>query len=356
MDDPTAIIRFLSSHTVSELVKTPFHLISVHEDSTIAEVVNTLRYHNILSVPIRGSQGDFVGMVDMLDLVTACVTKFATVSLLSFVSFPQMEEFTRKPVKDLMFISGRGQWKSIIESASLLELSRLLSERDLHRVSVLEESNSEKNYSKSEGKVIGIVSQWMLVEFLFKNRAYLPESILKEKIESMARLNEVENINYCEFMIRGFQKIWDREVSAIAVVDEQERLVGCLSASDLKNISIEPIGELIHSLYRPIKDFLLLRAYSREYERKEGDLRSLNEMQAIFVTVNHSFEQVMQLVLEHHIHRVFLIDNQRRPIGVISLRELIQRSLSMDAENQSASTVENKTTKTALEPVPKESQ
>jgi hypothetical protein len=120
MDDPTAIIRFLSSHTVSELVKTPFHLISVHEDSTIAEVVNTLRYYNILSVPIRGSQGDFVGVVDMLDLVTACVTKFATVSLLSFVSFPQMEEFTRKPVKDLMFISG-----SEYNSRSLLFCLRL---------------------------------------------------------------------------------------------------------------------------------------------------------------------------------------------------------------------------------------
>jgi len=95
--------------------------------------------------------------------------------------------------------------------------------------------------------------------------------------------------------------------------------VGNISASDVKHLRVQPIGELIHDLYQPIKHFMNIRSSMKERVM----MANLPKSDPIFVTKTNTLEEVLRQIVSNGVHRVFVVDDNKKPMDVISLRDIL---------------------------------
>jgi len=303
-----ATIKNLSVKDVVE-TDTSFNLICLDESDSVADVIVTLGKNRIISAPAKNEHNQLSGIIDMLDLITLCVTKFSKVSLLAMESWQQMEEFAQKQVKDVLNISGRNPDLSISYKAPLSELLLKLSQPNAHRVAVYNEVKD----------VVGLITQSRVVNVLFERREELKSRFTGTQASQIAS-RPVESINMNQFVIDAFKQIWDKQVTGIAVVDDTGKLVGNISATDLVRTHVKPIGPILHDLYQPLKNFNNIRATTND-KVLMGDLPSYPP---ITVHPSDTLETVMKTVVDNKVHRVYLVDDSFKPVGVITLGDIIK--------------------------------
>jgi 5'-AMP-activated protein kinase regulatory gamma subunit len=306
--------QFLQEKTVADFIQDMlpnFKFVTVQPESTVAEVLDTLAKNSITSAPVYTNKGDFYGIVDVLDLVAYCAYTFSSVSTLAQESYDQMEAFAKKPVSDIMNLSTRNFPASIRVTCSVAELIDLLAQPDLHRLVAVDAAY----------KGVALITQSSVVEYLYKHRSEVGNSKLQLKAENWVHLDEVkvQLINMNEFVINAFKKIWERRVSGLAVVNDGGELVTNISASDLKRTHPTPIGPLIHELYQPIKQFHWIRTTVRE-KVLWGDKPRHDP---IFIQKTDTLEDAIKQVMEHHIHRVYVVNENKHPVGVVSLSDIL---------------------------------
>jgi len=109
----------------------------------------------------------------------------------------------------------------------------------------------------------------------------------------------------------GYHLIKMNQISGIAVVDSDGKLVGCLSASDLKG-SLEV--NLFDDLYLPIELYLQKRSleFSSELNRSP-----------ISCSLETSIYELLHKLSTNQIHRIFCLDSFGQPIGVLALCDII---------------------------------
>jgi CBS domain-containing protein len=99
--------------------------------------------------------------------------------------------------------------------------------------------------------------------------------------------------------------------NAIAVVDKEGRLAASLSASDLRG------------LHRGTLDTLLLPVYefleSNSKERKGGLLPD----QLRSAKPDTPLDAIVNMMLESHIHRVWLTNDNDEPVGIVSITDIL---------------------------------
>jgi len=168
------------------------------------------------------------------------------------------------------------------------------------------------------GDVIALITQSKLVEFLYNNRQLYPE-VFSTRVDRLQKPVEVINMN--EFVIKAFLQIWEKQVSGLAVVNDNGELVGNISNTDLLRTHEKPIGEMIHDLYQPIKQFLNIHTTMQE----KVMLADKPEMKPVAVTAQDTIETTASKFLEHKVHRAFIQDDKMKPVGVVTLGDIIQQ-------------------------------
>jgi len=126
-----------------------------------------------------------------------------------------------------------------------------------------------------------------------------------------------------ESTINAFKIIHQNKISAVAVVDETGKLIGNLSASDLKGAVItdddegaQPFG----SLLLPVITFL-----------KQGGMSKL-PVATCFISSTLSF--VLLKIIALHVHRLWIVDEEGKAIGIISLTDIMQAVTSQKQEER----------------------
>jgi len=307
--------RFLSRWRIKDLLEhnVPFHLQFVEEEDTVMTVIQKMRDHNISSLPVRDkTTKKFVGIIDVLDIVTFSCTKYATVTTNAYEGYQQMETFAKTKCGYLLDISGRNKWFVLNENRPLDDVVVLLSDPHIHRVGIINGSHD----------IVGLVSQSRLIEFFWKHRTELDpklQSIFKSRVELWTHVHsqELVAISQNSMVYDGFQTIWEQEVSGLPVVDENGKLVANLSASDIKRCRFYPIiGQMVADLYQPIKSFLRIPSPQEQLKKKHHV--------PIYVHRHDTIEHVIETIVIYHIHRVFVVDQRIKPTAVISLCDILK--------------------------------
>jgi len=291
-----------------------FHLEYVEDDDILLTLMEKMKKHNITSLPVRDTKTKrFVGIVDVLDLATFAITKFSTVQTQAYEAYQQMESFAKTKVKYLLDLSGRNKWTTLNERRPFSELVKALSDRHTHRVGIVNDRN----------EVVGLVSQSAVVRYFYAIRKSLDEglkAVLAEKVEDWYHIHQQKlyAISYNDHVYDAFRKIWELQVSGLAVVDENGHLVANISASDIKRTRYYPIiGQMVKDLYKPIKEFLRIPEPGKPFKKKDHV--------PFFVHKGETMEKALEIIVENNIHRVFVVDNHRKPIAVISLCDILRK-------------------------------
>lgn len=293
----------------------------VNADDPVFEVLDILTKNKISSVPVFDSGlGRFIGLVDMLDFVTYCLAKMGGKRVtMEWDKLRQSQEFSDAPVRFIMDMSGRDEWRPVDMDASLLVVMDLLSRPDMHRVPVTEDRGA---------KVTAIITQSRVVKWLFDNRDKLafPEQTRTMKVRDIGSgvtsvmKDEIVSVTENQTVLEAFVVIFERMVSGVAVVNDDGKLVGSISASDLKWVA-ESAFDLGNRLSMTVSDFLDFR---RSVPGFANDvLKKVTSSAPLTCMPDDEVEYVLTKLMTKGVHRLWIVNEEHKPVGVVALCDLI---------------------------------
>jgi CBS domain-containing protein len=112
----------------------------------------------------------------------------------------------------------------------------------------------------------------------------------------------------------AFDVMLEAGVSSVPVVDAAGSMVTILSFSDVKEFGYLKADESKFVLSQNVLWFLS--------PRKGGEVTGL-PMPPITVTANDAVSTVIEVMIASKVHQVYIVDGDRRPVGVVSMIELL---------------------------------
>jgi len=162
----------------------------------------------------------------------------------------------------------------------------------LHRVPVINET----------GEFVGLLSQSSIVKFIYN---YIQLFDIRHTVgELKLGYCDVHSVESETIAKTAFEKIRSCGVTGIAVVDKEGKLTGCLSLSDLRVLGTD--FSQLRRVYLTVEEFLL----NRDSEKRPD---------VIYAIAETTITGVADIFFKYGVHRVFVCDDQKKPIGVISL-------------------------------------
>lgn len=256
---------------------------------------------------MRSQSGKFTGILNLFDIVCAiCLPLNNPGDFASLVPKPSNEhEMTREwftkrltkelfstPIQDILGVSKESRTSYVVSKSSpVAELVAHFSEGNHH--ALVDGDN--------------VLSQTDLVAFLLAHREHFPEfeGALHEHGLVGRELVTAEAAGSALAAFRQMYKS-EAEVRAVPVIGHDGKLVESLSASDLRGLTAYTVA----SLMIPVVDFLQLFPGKRNL---------------VYCTAEDSLATATALMMESHVHRVWIVDGSHKPQGVMTMSDVIAR-------------------------------
>lgn len=313
MSDKEAWQQFLVSTRSGDLVPSDFKLVFVPSNAVVPDVIKVLIKNNISSVPVMDvATNQFTGLIDMIDLLTLVVATAEAKELVDVLcrkevdwnTFIQTElqVFRDQTIGEMINISERNPWAPVWEGFPLSSLLDMFSKNvNLHRVPIID----------GDGNVVGLVSQSRVIEFLHKHMDKFPGAALT--VDSFWKPGNQPLVSVLDngTAIDAFKQMFDSRVSGLPVVNSDSKVVGSVSASDLKGSTEDTF---FSDVRQPLKDYL---ARSSHYFKREPGSKPIT------CGLNDTLKDVTEKLIQHRIHRIFVTDSENTLEGVLSLCDII---------------------------------
>eukprot|EP00456_Euglypha_rotunda_P026981 TRINITY_DN2163_c0_g1_i22.p1 TRINITY_DN2163_c0_g1~~TRINITY_DN2163_c0_g1_i22.p1 ORF type:complete len:612 (+),score=106.94 TRINITY_DN2163_c0_g1_i22:120-1955(+) len=265
-------------------------LITVLDTSTQQEVLDVLDKHQILAAPVRNKAGEFIAIVNKIDILT------------SFL-FPHKEEKIEEkdaiwpklnePVSSVLKVSpetstGASGFVSFVfeESDVLPQLLKAFSS-GFHRVLV----HSEKSNR--------LLSQSDVVMYFKRNIDALTS--FKDTSVSEFFKKSVKTISSESTAFAAFRELLIQGVVAAPIISKDEKIVGTISLSDARGLNQKTASDLLI----PVLDYL-----------KNQGTQSL-----LLLEKKDTFATAVDKLISNHVHRAWVVENEK-VIGVVSLSDI----------------------------------
>jgi len=276
-------------------------IITVEQKEPISSAFKKLIKHNLLAVPLILQDGSYYGFLEILDIIAWIVNLLGEhVLTKEDVDIEKLEAFKSATVKQVMTypISKKSIFRPFKLKTSLLSAMEELA-RGIHRIPVVDD----------EGKLVNIITQGSILKFIQKNMSLLGAK--KEmKLFSMyfKSTQYVMSLSHHEKAIEAFRLLGITKVGAVAIVDDDGKLIGNCSARDLKRSASTLSHQFIARLFKPLSQYL-------------GD------QELVTATPNDTLELVIKRVVEKNIHRIYVLDEEKKPQGLFSLSDILEELL-----------------------------
>eukprot|EP01113_Clastostelium_recurvatum_P007601 TRINITY_DN1354_c0_g1_i1.p1 TRINITY_DN1354_c0_g1~~TRINITY_DN1354_c0_g1_i1.p1 ORF type:complete len:314 (-),score=98.25 TRINITY_DN1354_c0_g1_i1:755-1696(-) len=306
---------FLSSIRVEDVAQPAENMIIVDSQASIGQTLNVLIKNNILCAPVQEkSSGQFIGLVDMLDLVTFLVEYVKNRESLNndFLSFIAEDTFQPRTASDLSDLSKRNKMCPVPQGASLLEAMTVMATNHVQRVPVM--------IMGPKGEFTGVISlltQSAVIAFLAKHTSELG-GLAKTLHEVGFGPKEVFSIVEDKPALDAFKMMASHHISGLPVVDTDNQLLANISARDLRVIANDP--KMFQYLAIEAGDFV---THIRTSNPSPKDMHP-----SISCTLEEPFHRVVSKLAAAHIHRIYITDSQRKLVSVVSLHDIIQKVIS----------------------------
>jgi len=301
----------------AEQLRPPHNVVFTAERTDkVVDVFKGLIKHNFLSVPVlQKTKHKWYGFLDLADIVVYIVKTFGEEKLNLDQDFWVMctkeSEFQDKTVNDLMHypLSRRNPFHPVKAGFSLLyAMEALAKEAQLHRVPVIDEDR----------QLMSLITQSQVVRFLQQNMASIGDKRLKPIHQMREVLHEVFSVTVHQKAIDAFHLMVEKGVTGVAIVDDSGKLKGNLSVRDLKAMS--PDGRLFWRLFQTTSSYL-------DKVKKEA-VEGSRPKRIQCCKSGKTLEDVINILADHNIHRVFIVDDQKKPIGIVTLKDILHQLLS----------------------------
>eukprot|EP01133_Synstelium_polycarpum_P007335 gene7335-8541_t len=189
------------------------------------------------------------------------------------------------------------KFQRLAPSATLFSAFETLSKSGVNRIAVVD----------ADDEILDIVTQFDLIHWLHENLDKMG-SKRTESIKNIGASNQyVMSVLKEEQVIDALKLIKIMAVGGVAVINDDGILVGNLSGRDIKKIGKK--GEHWKLLFSPVIDFV--------------------DREPIVCTDNDTIEDVIKIFVSKNVHRVYIVDDDFKTMGVITLRDIIREILPL---------------------------
>jgi len=302
--------------TVKELIADQ-KLITATEEVTVDEALRLMTDHKITSLPVlkkpEGPNGkkEILGFVDALDLVGyllqvsgRTLTSPMTGESHSLVSDDLIQlrvrakHFSLAQIKDAIDLSERNPLLYLKEDVTVRQVLTSFW-ASAHRLAVVDDQYN----------LVGLLTQSQLIRFLDQHINELPD-LPKSKVSDILHtsVNTIATVPQKSWAIQAFTQMHQARLSALAVVDSTGLIVDNLSATDLRGVLFD-----FRELLAPVQVFL----------DKARNIAKINRRALVTCEMKSTLPELLRQILQNGVHRVYVIDSQERPIGVVSLTDIL---------------------------------
>jgi CBS domain-containing protein len=314
--------------SLASLIPSNQVLVALAPEHSLSHALEVLHAAKITAAPVV-KNGKVVGLVDLLDLVAylAIVAKQALRSSGDHTKtfkfawgdsldglFSKNSSWSTAQVQNIMDLSGRSPLICLPRHAAVSEAIVVFA-RGCRRLVVVDEVDTP----------VGVVSQMDAVRQL---AAFAGERLSKQLHRTpreLGLLKHVRSIPETDMAINAFLCMHEWHVSSLAVVDDEGRVVGTLSAADIRLIS--NLSHAASALSKPIKLFVLSGNKAAE---KVPQIRDLIRRPLLFADESESLVNILKVFKEHHVHRVYILAPNKHPVGIVSLTNVLQIAIKSE--------------------------
>ncbi|KAG5874629.1 hypothetical protein JTB14_009800 [Gonioctena quinquepunctata] len=189
---------------------------------------------------------------------------------------------------------------NICPDASLYDAIRTLIDNRIHRLPVIDQET---------GNVLYILTHKRILRFLFLYINELPKPSFMHKPLSELKIGSYEDIETASeetTIILALKKFVERRVSALPVIDSEGRLVDIYAKFDVINLAAE-------KTYNDL-DVSLKKANEHRNEWFEGVHKC---------KLNETLYAILEKIMKAEVHRLVVVDDDDKVIGIISLSDLL---------------------------------
>jgi CBS domain-containing protein len=267
---------------------------------TINEALRLLFANAVLSAPVINNESRLcTGMIDALDMLGYVLSvpmdspTWAAEVMLRF----------NTPIYRAIDFSGRDPVITVNDTLRLSDTINLYFRKGVHRILV---QNSTSN-------IVGILAQSDVLKLLQLIMETSPTTDISQlgtrSVSEFEFPDKVICIQSTASLLAAFQLIITNRVSSVAVVNENGSIAGNISATDFQNINST--------------NFTALGTILQQYLTVDP----------AFVRPKTSLLGAIRLMNEQNVHRVYVVDDYERPIGIISMTDVMNvltRELKLD--------------------------
>jgi CBS domain-containing protein len=303
----------------------------VVKDTSASYCLRFLNEEKIHSVPVVDRSQDYhiLGFVDMMDICAFVTNIYYSRTLnegTDMINFKYIidRDFQKHKASELIDLSDNNHLKLLKwDSATFYDVLSVLSKQGYGRVVLL----GSKGLFESDNKrsLERIVTRADILKFVKQNANYyhfhdLLNMPVSFAIEGQSEITMANDNTPC---IDAFRLMVAKKIHALPIVNDDGVLVGNLSVRDVeasfndKNAVLSsPVGEYLEKV---------LKTNPKAPEK------------VISTTKEDSIQHAIELMIDNHIHRVWVVDTNNHPIGVISASDIC-RIFAMSHKELSSST------------------
>jgi len=298
MESPQQILTSTTAHSFIAR-KSHSNVIFVKTTDSLHSTLKTLVNNKIHGVPVFDPKTEkFVAFVDLLDFAAHLVRTYLENQIIEGSISRMLEEEHHYVINEIANESRRNPWCTVNFNTPLLQVMSIMTDKKIHRVAVVDE----------KGQLTNVITMSDLVQYIFNNLQ--PFSSLKGKTveELHLGIKEVVSTTTTEKTYKAFLLMNSSGVSGVAVLDEQGKIVGNISAGDLKRLDFNL--ELMKRLSLSVAEYCNLGTA----EQKPF---------VLYVTPKSTFEEVLEKLVTTRMHRVYIVNEEQKPVGVISQMDVL---------------------------------
>ncbi|KAG8223977.1 hypothetical protein J437_LFUL005590 [Ladona fulva] len=295
-DESQIYVKFFKFHKCYDLIPTSAKLVVFDTQLLVKKAFFALVYNGVRAAPLWDSvHQKFVGMLTITDFIKILKKYYKSPS----VHMDELEEHKLGTWRDVL----KDQSKALVSinpDASLYDAICTLINNKIHRLPVIDPET---------GNVLYILTHKRILRFLFLYINDLPKPSYMTKTLGELRIGSYENIETAKEdtpIITALRKFVERRVSALPIVDNQGRLVDIYAKFDVINLAAE-------KTYNNL-DVSLKKANEHRNEWFEGVQKC---------TLDETLYTVMERIVRAEVHRLVIVDEEEKVIGMISLSDLL---------------------------------
>mmetsp|Transcript_45281 Transcript_45281/g.113994 ORF Transcript_45281/g.113994 Transcript_45281/m.113994 type:complete len:302 (-) Transcript_45281:133-1038(-) len=271
--------------------------VSVKKTASIYDVLNTLVAEHIRCVLIMDDDESYLGTVDMLDILCYFCSKLSNT-----LSVEEVEDYLQNnTIEPLIDYSGRNRWIAVSGRSTLEVLINVLSNPLHDRVGV-----------SDQGKVVGLVCHGDVISWLHRNTNFLPKELLRRPVSEFSCSKGcralLPKVKISDTLHNSFRYMMKNGCDVVAIVDDQGKLVGSISANKIKTVVKDP-QHLISSLNGSLRDFLGMEGTSLP--------------DSLALKPYYSLENVLNKFQRSGAQKMWVVDSDDVPTVCIGLHEVL---------------------------------